>query len=103
MGLFDRVINRVVDNVTASASYAVGRAVGDAVGDMATEAGKSLTNEIKEKNQEKEIALKNNALNAELAMEERRKEANLPTNCPHCGAPTENKLVCEYCDSKVIE
>lgn len=103
MRLLDRIINRVVDNVTAHASYAVGRAVGDAVGDIATEAGKSLTNEIKEMNQEKEIKLKNNALNAELAMEERRKEANLPPNCPHCGAPTENKLVCNYCDSKVIE
>lgn len=103
MGILDRVINRVVDNFTASASIAVGRAVGDAVGDIATEAGKSLTNEIKEINQEKEIELKKNALNAELAMEEQIKASNLPPNCPHCGAPTENKLVCEYCDSKVIE
>lgn len=103
MGILDRVINRVVDNVTASASVAVGRAVGDAVGDIATEAGKSLTNEIKEINQEKEIELKKNALNAELAMEEQRKVSSLPPNCPHCGAATENKLVCEYCDFKVIE
>lgn len=103
MGLLDRVINRVVDNVTASASIAVGRAVGDAVGDIATEAGKSLTNEIKEMNQEKEIELKQNALDAELAMEEQRKTSNLPPNCSHCSAPTENKLICEYCDSKIIE
>lgn len=103
MGILDRVINRVVDNVTFSASHAVGRAVGDAVGDIASEAGKSLTNEIKEMNQDKEIELKNKALNAELAMDEQRKSANLPTNCPHCGAPTEKKLICDYCDSKIIE
>lgn len=103
MGLLDRVINRVVDNVTSQASIAVGRAVGDAVGDIASEAGKSLTNEIKEMNQEKEIELKRNALNAELEMANQRKASNLPPNCPHCGAPTENKLVCEYCDSKIIE
>lgn len=103
MGLFDHIINRVVDNVTYSASSAIGTAVGNAVGDVANEATKSLTNEIKDYNQDKEIARKQEALNAELKMEEQRKSASLPTNCPHCGAATEGKLVCAYCDSKIIE
>lgn len=103
MGLLDRVINRVVDTVASEASIEIGRAVGEAVGDIASEASKSLTNEIKEINQDKQIELQNKALAAELAINEQRKSANLPTNCPHCGAPTERKLICEYCDSKIIE
>lgn len=103
MGLFDRVINRVVDNVTSSASHAIGRAVGEAVGDMAKEGASTLTNEIKEHNQEKELELKQNRLNAELSFNEQRKAEELPARCPHCGAPTNKKLVCEYCDCKIVE
>ncbi len=103
MGIFDRIVNRVVDNVTSSASSAIGNSIGNAVGGVASEATKSLTNEIKDYNQDKEIARKQEALNAELSMEEQRKSASLPPNCPHCGAATEGKLVCAYCDSKIIE
>ncbi|MBO5476011.1 MAG: hypothetical protein J5982_05905 [Bacilli bacterium] len=103
MGLLDRIINRVVDNVASEASSAIGIAVGNTVESMATEAGKSLTNELKEKNQQRELEIKQNAINAELKMEEQRKSADLPTHCPHCGAPTNKNIVCEYCECKIVE
>ena len=103
MGLLDRIVNRVVDNVTYQASSAIGTAVGNTVENMATEAGKSLTNELKDKNQQRELEIKQNAINAELKMEEQKKAAELPPHCPHCGAPTEKNIVCEYCGCKIVE
>ncbi len=38
-----------------------------------------------------------------LELEKKRKIENLPTHCPHCGAPTNKKIVCEYCGCKIIK
>lgn len=37
-----------------------------------------------------------------MKMAERIKEENLPPLCPHCGAPTNKKIVCEYCGCKIV-
>lgn len=37
-----------------------------------------------------------------MKMAERLKEENLPPLCPHCGAPTNKKIVCEYCGCKIV-
>ncbi len=92
MGLFDRMINNAIGSVTRSAGDAIGNAVGNAVGSMASEGLNSITTDMKVKNEEKMMDLR-----------QRQKAENLPTNCPHCGAPTSNQLVCEYCKCKVIE
>ncbi len=88
MGLLDHMLN----NVVGSMSRAVGNAVGDAVGNMAGEGINSVTTDLKIKNEEKLMDLA-----------ERQKEEHLPMNCPHCGAPTNKHLVCEYCHCKVVE
>lgn len=92
MGLLDRIINNAIGNATQSASDAIGSAVGDAVGNMASEGLNTITTDIKVKNEEKLMDLA-----------ERKKAENLPAHCPHCGAPTNKKLVCEYCNCKVVE
>ena len=38
-----------------------------------------------------------------MKMAEKIKEENLPALCPHCGAPTNKKIVCEYCGCKIVE
>lgn len=39
---------------------------------------------------------------ARIRSEYNKKMANLPANCPNCGAPTCGKMYCEYCDSKLV-
>ena len=92
MGLLDRVVNSMVGSMSRSAGNAIGNAVGNAVGNMAGEGINSVTTDMKVKNEEKLMDLA-----------ERQKAENLPPNCPHCGAPTNKKLVCEYCQCKVVE
>lgn len=36
-------------------------------------------------------------------MVQKMKEENLPAVCPRCGAPTNKKIVCEYCGCKMVE
>lgn len=38
-----------------------------------------------------------------MKLHEKIKLENLPTHCPHCGAPTNKKIVCEYCGAKIIK
>ncbi len=92
MGLFDRVVNNVVGSMSRSAGEAIGNAVGNAVGNMAGEGVNSITTDMKIKNEEKLMDLA-----------EKQKEENLPPHCPHCNAPTNKKLVCEYCGCKIVE
>lgn len=39
---------------------------------------------------------------ARIRSEYNKKMANLPANCPNCGAPTCGKMYCEYCESKLV-
>ncbi len=92
MGLLDRIVS----NVVSSASYSAGHAIGDAIGNMAGEGINSVTTDMKIQNEEKMNAYHD-------AVDEREKLQNLPATCPHCYAPTNGKLVCEYCKCKIIE
>lgn len=96
MGLLDRMINNVVSSASRSAGHAIGDAIGDAVGksvgNLAEAGTESITTDIKIKNEEKMMDLA-----------ERQKAENLPPNCPHCGAPSNKQLVCEYCHCKIVQ
>ncbi len=92
MGLLDRLINNAVSSATYAAGNAIGDAVGKSVGNVASAGIDSVATDIKVKNGEKMIDL-----------EEKQKAANLPPNCPHCGAPSNKQLVCEYCHCKIVE
>lgn len=85
MGLLDSVVRNVASGAAYSLSSELGHAVGKAAGSVVTQATESITDEMKAKNNQ------------------RRKEENLPPNCPHCGAPTNRKLVCEYCACKIVQ
>ena len=85
MGLLDSVINRAVHNVVSSSTYEIGNSVGKAAGTMVEQATENIATDMKLKNEQK------------------IKEKNLPAICPHCGGPTNEKIVCEYCGCKVME
>ena len=36
-------------------------------------------------------------------MAQKIKEDNLPAVCPRCGAPTNKKIICEYCGCKIVK
>lgn len=92
MGLLDRLINNAVSSATYAAGNAIGDAVGKSVGGVASAGIDSVATDIKVKNEEKMMDLA-----------ERQKAENLPPNCPHCAAPTNKQLVCEYCHCKIVE
>lgn len=92
MGLFDRMVGSAMHSMSRAAGNAIGDAVGKSVGNMAGAGVDSITTDMKIKNEEKMMDLA-----------ERQKAENLPTNCPHCGAPTNKQLVCEYCHCKIVE
>ncbi len=96
MGLFDSVVNNVVSSMSHSAGHAIGNAVGNAIGNMAGEGINSVTTDMKIQNEEKMNTYHE-------AVEQRQKLQNIPAICPHCSAPTNGKLICEYCQCKVIE
>ena len=85
MGLLDGIVNRALNNVINNASDEIGKAVGDAAGNVVAQTTENYTTDMKLKNEQK------------------IKEKNLPAKCPHCGAPTNEKIVCEYCGCKVID
>ena len=85
MGFLDSMVKNVASSVAYSASSEIGRAAGRAVGSVVTQATEGITDDMKAKNELK------------------RKEENLPSKCPHCGAPTNKKIVCEYCSCKIVE
>ncbi len=81
MGLFDSIIH----NFVGGASSEIGRAIGKTAGGVVEQLSENYQTE------------------QDLRNERRRKEANLPANCPHCGAPSNSVLVCEYCNCKIVE
>lgn len=96
MGLFDRNVNGFVNGLLNRASNAIGNAAGAAIGEavdkIADQAVDNVTSDMKMNNERKQMAL-----------EQDKKAMNLPTHCPHCGAGTNGKLVCDYCDCKIVE
>lgn len=103
MGLFDRLINNAVSSASREIGSAVGQAAGSAIQAYAKEATASMTTEMRQANQNKRIAMEKQAQSAKHEMEDAERVQHLPALCPHCKAPTEKKLVCEYCGCKVIE
>ena len=104
MGLFDRLLNKVADTVGDKVGDSVGDALSSVVKEVGSQAGSNLTSEMK---MQQENRVLNNKIASEKKMmdleEDAEKAQHLPANCPHCFAPTEKKLVCEYCGCKVIE
>jgi hypothetical protein len=96
MGFLDRVINNAVSGVTYGVTSAVGMAVGGALSQaanrVADEAVDGVVNDMKIAKEKKNMALR-----------EQQKVNDLPPICPHCGAATAGKLVCDYCDCKIVE
>lgn len=85
MGLLDSIINRAVSNVVSNSTYEIGNSVGKAAGNIVEQATENIATDMK------------------LKSEQKIKEKNLPATCPHCGAPTSEKIVCEYCNCKIVE
>ena len=83
MGLLDRIIGNAISDVTWSASNAIGNAIGHAANQVANEAVDGVV--------------------TEMAFDNEKKANELPPICPHCGAATAGKLVCDYCDCKIVE
>jgi DNA-directed RNA polymerase subunit RPC12/RpoP len=80
VGLFDNMINTMVHR----ASGEFGRAVGNAAGSVVEQAADNYTNDMKRQ------------------YDEKHKEINIPQRCPYCNAPTSDKIVCEYCGTKMV-
>ena len=103
MGLFDRLLNKVADTVGDKVGDSVGDALSSVVKEVGSQAGSNLTSEMK---MQQENRVLNNKIASEKKMmdlEEEKKDQDLPSACPHCGAPTVKKIVCEYCGFKVID
>lgn len=92
MGLFDAIVNRVVGEASESIGDALGNAIGNSVGKVAAQATENLTTNMEIANEQKKMAL-----------DEEKKAQELPGTCPRCGAPTNKKIVCEYCDCKIVQ
>lgn len=99
MGLLDRIARNVVSGAAWSVGDSIGDAIGNGIEKVSESAVKGITTDMDAKNQEKELEMKRK----ELEFQEEEKAKNLPPICPHCGAATEGKLVCRFCDCKVIE
>ena len=91
MNLFGNLINGIISNAADSVGDAIGDVVGNAVGKVANQASDNMVNEMKRENEIRD-----------MQVEEQRKITELPSHCPHCKAPTNGQLVCEYCNSKIM-
>lgn len=80
---------------TAAGSSVIGRIIGTAIAAAVSEVIDDYTESAARANAEE-------AERSELRREYNRKMANLPSNCPNCGAPTCGKMYCEYCESKIV-
>ena len=85
MGFLDSVISHAVHNVVGSSTHEIGKAMGEAAGNMMGQAAENITTDMR------------------LQNEQKIKEKNLPAVCPHCGGPTNERIVCEYCGCKIVE
>lgn len=94
--MFDRLISNVVNSAGRALGRSIGDSVGDALGDavgkVTDQAANNITADMKMASETKQMAL-----------DEQKKVNDLPATCPHCGAPTNRQLVCEYCDCKIVE
>lgn len=94
--LFGHLLNKVVGNAGAALGEAIGDSVGDAlgnaVGKVTSQAADNITTDMKIASETKQMIL-----------EEQQKVNDLPDHCPHCKAPTNKQLVCEYCHCKIVE
>ena len=79
----------------ALGSSLIGGILGTAVSKVVNEAINTYTESTAKAEAEE-------AERSQIRMEYNRKMANLPANCPNCGAPTCGKMYCEYCDSKLV-
>ncbi len=92
MGFLDHIIGNAISGVSWSAGNAIGDAIGHAANKVADEAVSGVVNDMKIAKEKKNMALENE-----------KKANSLPPICPHCGAATAGKLVCDYCDCKIVE
>lgn len=90
--LFGAIFGKIVNSASDSLEDAIGDAVGNSIGKVASQATTNLTGEMARLNERQNMAL-----------EEEKKAQELPGTCPRCGAPTNKKIVCEYCDCKIVE
>ncbi len=73
----------------------IGSVLGTVISTAVTETAATYTQTVERaKSEEQE--------RARIRSEYNRKLADLPANCPNCGAPTCGKMYCEYCDSKLV-
>ena len=98
MGILDHVVGNVVDRTSRQASAAIGSAIGVAATMVASEVARNITADMKLEQEKKNIQIEQ----SKIALEEQKKAQNLPPQCPHCCAPTNKKLVCEYCNCRII-
>ena len=102
MSIFNRIIRTVVNEAADSVGDAIGDAVGDAVGKVTDQAAQNIVDDMKRESAVKNIQVDEQRKMSELKMEEQVKITQLPSHCPFCKAPTTGKLVCEYCNSKIM-
>lgn len=101
--LGDAFLGGIVNSASAAIGSAAGVAIGAAVTKVVDQELENYSEEQKLNNQKKRMNLMEEHERKKMALEEEKKAQDLPTNCPHCGAPTNKKLVCEYCECKVKE
>ena len=87
-----RLLEGFVNSAGSAIGAAAGIAIGNAVTKVADGAADSVVNDMKMENEKKQMAIR-----------EQKKVNDLPPICPHCGAATVGKLVCDYCDCKIVE
>ena len=102
MGLLDHVVANAVRGTSRHAGYALGSVIGVAAGavanEVAHEVAQNITADMRAQQEEKNLQLERR----KMELEEEKKANNLPLHCPHCNAPTNKKIVCEYCNCRVI-
>ncbi len=91
--------NSLINSLIGSTLTGVGVSLGSKLGSVISESVDKLADETVD-NLTKEMRLKN--VQKEMELSEAKKLNNIPLKCPHCGAPTVKKLLCEYCNCNVM-
>jgi hypothetical protein len=86
------LIGGLINSAGSAIGAAAGVAIGNAVNKVADQAANNVVNDMKMESEKKQMAIN-----------EQKKVNELPPICPHCGAATAGKLVCDYCDCKIVE